>query len=85
MVLETEVQSRVKSYQRFLKWCLFPPGLKLNIMTFGSRVSGSIQIKELCPPLHLSEVRGAYDKFPDFFRMGTFIDSSHMKLESPSK
>ena len=27
----------------------------------------------------------AYDKFPDFFRMGTFIDSTHMKLESPSK
>ena len=25
-------------------------------------------------------VRGAYDKFPDFFRMGTFIDSTHMKL-----
>ena len=25
-------------------------------------------------------LRGAYDKFPDFFRMGTFIDSTHMKL-----
>ena len=25
-------------------------------------------------------VRGAYDKFRDFFRMGTFIDSKHMKL-----
>ena len=25
-------------------------------------------------------VRGAYDKFPDFFRMGTFIDGTHMKL-----
>ena len=25
-------------------------------------------------------IRGAYDKFPDFFRMGTFIDSTHMKL-----
>ena len=23
-------------------------------------------------------LRGAYDKFPDFFRMGTFIDSTHM-------
>ena len=30
-------------------------------------------------------IRGAYDKFPDFFRMGTFIDSKHMKLLSPSK
>ena len=25
-------------------------------------------------------IRGEYDKFPDFFRMGTFIDSTHMKL-----
>ena len=31
------------------------------------------------------EIRGAYDRFPDIFRMGTFIDSTHMKLESPSK
>ena len=25
-------------------------------------------------------IGGAYDKFPDFFHMGTFIDSTHMKL-----
>ena len=25
-------------------------------------------------------IRGAYDKFSDFFRMGTFIDSTHLKL-----
>ena len=25
-------------------------------------------------------IRGALDKFPDFFRMGTFIDSTHVKL-----
>ena len=24
--------------------------------------------------------RGSLHKFPDFFRMGTFIDSTHMKL-----
>ena len=27
-----------------------------------------------------SDVRGLLNKFPDFFRMGTFIDSTHMKL-----
>ena len=27
-----------------------------------------------------SKCTGEYDKFPDFFRMGTFIDSTHMKL-----
>ena len=30
-------------------------------------------------------LRGTYDKFPDFFRMGTFIDGAHMKLWSSSK
>ena len=30
--------------------------------------------------LNLFNLQGAYDKFPDFFRMGTFIDSTHMKL-----
>ena len=26
------------------------------------------------------EIRGILNKFPDFFRMGTFSDSTHMKL-----
>ena len=30
-------------------------------------------------------LRGSLNKFPDFFRMGTFIDSTHMKLWSSSK
>ena len=30
--------------------------------------------------IYMFNIRGAYDKFPDFFRMGTFIDSKHMKL-----
>ena len=25
-------------------------------------------------------VQGTHNKFPDFFRMGTFIESTHMKL-----
>ena len=25
-------------------------------------------------------IQGAHNKFPDFFRMGTFIDCTHMKL-----
>ena len=25
-------------------------------------------------------IRGSLNKFPDFFRMGHFIDSTHMKL-----
>ena len=26
------------------------------------------------------KIRGSLNKFPDFFHMGTFIDSTHMKL-----
>ena len=29
---------------------------------------------------YLNILRGSLNKFPDFFRMGTFIDSTHMKL-----
>ena len=29
---------------------------------------------------YLFGIWGAYDKFPDFFRMNTFIDSTHKKL-----
>ena len=35
--------------------------------------------------LNISYIRGAYDKFPDFSRIGTFIDSTHMKLKPSSK
>ena len=34
---------------------------------------------------HMHLVRESLNKFPDFFRMGTFIPSTHMKLLSPSK
>ena len=27
-----------------------------------------------------AKIRGSLNKFADFFRMGTFIDSTHMKL-----
>ena len=30
-------------------------------------------------------IRGSLNKYPDFFRMGTFIDNTRMKLYSPSK
>ena len=32
-----------------------------------------------------TNIRGPLNKFPDFFRMGTFIDSTHMKTLVPFK
>ena len=29
---------------------------------------------------NIYSIRGSLNKLPDFFRMGTFIDSTHMKL-----
>ena len=57
----------------------------LNIQHCKVRIKGKVkQSREWSSsPLHLAiekgaNIRGAYDKFPDFFRMGTFIDSTHM-------
>ena len=33
----------------------------------------------------VKDKRESLNKFPDFFRMATFIDSTRMKLYSPSK
>ena len=50
---ETWVQSQVELYQKLKNWYLMPPCLTLSIIMYGSRVSGAIQGKEWCPPLHL--------------------------------
>ena len=34
----------------------------------------------VCVYMLICHVQGSLNKFPDFFRMGTFIDSAHMKL-----
>ena len=30
--------------------------------------------------MYCRKIRGSLNNFPDFFRMGTFIDFTHMKL-----
>ena len=39
-------------------------------------ISGELQIL----PGNWCEIWGDFNKFPDFFHMGTFIDSAHIKL-----
>ena len=56
MAQETRVQSQVKSYQSLKKWYLIPLCLALSIIRYRSKVSSSIQRKELYPPLHLGVV-----------------------------
>ena len=48
-------------------------------------VSLSICLSVSLSPNIYIYIRGSLNKFPDFFRMSTFIDSTHMKLLSPSK
>ena len=57
-------------YQYFKKQCI---NLVYNHFEYVS-LHTELQYK------YFKNVRGAYDKFPDFFRMSTFIDSTHMKL-----
>ena len=58
--------------------------IKTNLITWSF-----LRIKQLFYYFRIKKnfdiVRGSLNKFPDLFRMGTFIDSTHMKLESPSK
>ena len=42
--------------QKIQKWYLMPPYLTLSNIRYRSKVSGAIQGKEYCPPLHLSVV-----------------------------
>ena len=53
---------------------LLHPIYKMYWLEFFYKISISAEIfKELI-------LRESLNKFPDFFRMGTFIDSTHMKL-----
>ena len=63
MVLETEVQSQVESYQRLNKWYLMTFWLTFGIIKYGSWASGATQGKESHPSLHLNVVaieKGAF-------------------------
>ena len=52
MAQETRNQPQVESYQTLKKWYLTRPSLKLRIIRYEWRVSGSIQWEEECSLLH---------------------------------
>ena len=52
---------------------------------FCDRSGRDCDLKISPPNAEQQFIRGSLIKFPDFFRMGTFIDSTHMKLYSPLK
>ena len=56
----------------------------INDVTFSERYSLKKKFKRRTEKNSIL-LRGSLNKFPDFFRKGTFIDSTHMKLYSPSK
>ena len=59
---ETGVHSHVESYPKLKKWySITPCCLSLRIIRYGSRVSGAIQWKEYCSPLHLVTIPTALD------------------------
>ena len=47
---------------------------------FPIRLLGFYGISTFVGCLYILFIRGLLNKFPDVFRMGTFIDSTHMKL-----
>ena len=48
----------------------------INLLDVKEYLNGVSTLQEPILPL----VRGSLNKFPDFFRMGTFIDSTHMEI-----
>ena len=40
----------------------------------------SMCLKKMCLQIKISNIQGSLNKFPDFFRMGTLIYSTLMKL-----
>ena len=67
--------------------CFFPAnflGIYIYIYIYKSLKTYRMQLVYIYIYIYIY-IRGAYDKFSDFFRMGTFIDSTHMNLESTSK
>ena len=53
---------------------------QLSLAWIHSLIVKNISISSSLVYSNSSNLWGAYDKFPDFFRMGTFIDSTHMKF-----
>ena len=58
----------------FRWWCIYP----------SSRVQAQVKA-DIINIDFKADIRGSLNKFPHFFRMGTFIDNTRMKLKSPSK
>ena len=57
--------------------------VKEEIFRSLSEIQKTLTVLNILPKY---SVRGSLNKFPDFFfQMDTFIDSTHMKLLSPSK
>ena len=59
--------------------------LLTNITTQTKPLLHSLEQGAGCIGLHVNAdkteyIQGVYDKFPNFFRMGNVIDSTHMKL-----
>ena len=51
---------------------------KIKYLLYNGLISQSALL--FTPGPCLSLIQGSLNKFPDFFRMGTLIDSTHMKL-----
>ena len=89
-ILDRVLAHVFKTQHTFANFCLIkrkfkPTFWKLKLFKleqFVFRFSEKASIYDFLRTYKYKEqhVWGAYDKFPDFFRMGTFIDSTHMKL-----
>ena len=81
-----KVNSNIKV---IVKICYHAAVLEIRLITYRNPPNPPSYTHRLAVPhqwkiyfwiIHYEILRGSLDKFPDFFRMGTFSDSTHMKL-----
>ena len=71
----SSVRTQDAVYKTCRKWWM--------IGTNGERESGKSMLAAWHNDIHIYiyiYIRGSFNKFPDFFSYGTFIDSTHMKI-----
>ena len=75
VIFRNETQS-IQSIAKSLFWYRYGK-IALNLIKNGS--NAKINKANIYIYIYIY-IQGAYDKFPAFFGMGTFIDNTHMKL-----
>ena len=76
-IVDKQIKRMIKNVNQQNKYCTTPPCQKTYIKPFYVCVCGCV-VNYIYTYIYIyRKLRGSLNKFPDFFSMGTFIDSTH--------